>query len=219
MNRRLLAWPLMAVLLVVAWWAVPRGLADVYGRLLQAHIDSWTQSRRVPDEAEWQKARGLFDRALGWTPGDPSLLQQGGRLYEWGALVARPTREARARRAMDYLRASLQRRPAWPYAWAELAEVMARFGQTGDDFQQAFARALETGPWEQDVQLSLAQAGFMAFKQLSQKNRAALARILQRAARGPAVHELIRLADQADSLWILCVLASDQPPVKRACAS
>jgi predicted Zn-dependent protease len=124
--------------------------------------------------------------------------------------------DARAARAIAYYRQSLARRPSWPYAWADLAEALARFGQTGEAFQQAFAQALRSGPWEQDVQLTIAKAGFRAFKQLSRENRAAFARAIQHAASAQA-QALLPIAREADSLWLVCVLAAEQPAVKRAC--
>lgn len=214
-GLRIAASGLMVALLVVAVGAFPRGVADVYAYFVQAHLDTWAERRHLPKEQEWQRARELVRVALGWTPEDPRLLQQAGRLYEWGALIA-PRAESRGAQALQYYRDSLARRPAWPYAWADLAVAKARFGQIDAEFQQAFARALETGPWEPEVQLNIARAGFLAFKRLSRANRAALARTIQRMS-SRQLPELVRIAEESDSLWIVCTLRGDQPVVQRAC--
>ncbi len=215
LGLRILAGGIVVALLVVAVSAFPRGVADVYAYFVQAHLDTWAKRRQLPKEQEWQQVRELVRTALDWTPEDPRLLQQAGRLYEWGALIGE-AREERSERALRYYRASLSRRPAWPYAWADLAAAKARFGQIDAEFQRAFARALETGPWEPEVQLNIARAGFLAFKQLDRANRAALTRTLQRVS-PRQLPELILIARESDSLWILCTLRGDQRVVQRAC--
>ncbi len=214
-GLRILAGGMMAALLVIAVSAFPRGIADVYGYFVQLHLDTWVERRQLPQAQEWQQVRELVHAALDWTPEDPRLLQLAGRLYEWGALIGQ-AREERSDQALRYYRASLSRRPTWPYAWAELAAAKARFGQIDAEFQRAFARALETGPWEPEVQLNIARAGFLAFRQLNRANRAALARTIQRMS-SRQLPELVRIARESGSLWIVCALRGDQPIVQRAC--
>jgi hypothetical protein len=214
-GPRILVGGVMVALLIIAVSAIPRGVADVYGYFVQAHLDTWAERRQLPKEQEWQQVRELVRSALDWTPEDPRLLQQAGRLYEWGALIGE-AREERSDQAFRYYRASLSRRPTWPYAWADLAAAKARFGQIDAEFQRAFARALETGPWEPEVQLNIARAGFLAFRQLDRANRAALARTIQNMS-SRQLPELVRIARETGSLWIVCAIRGDQPEVQRAC--
>ncbi len=204
---------MLLLLLLVILQAVPRGAASVMGYIVQAHIDNWVEQQAAPTSEAWQRAQGVFDTAYGLTPDDPSLLQQGGRLYEWGGLNGDV---AKREQALAYYRASLSKRPTWPYAWSDLAGAKSRFGQLDDEFQQAFSRALALGAWEPMVQMDIGRIGFANWKALSTRNRQLLVQNIRNAI-SIQPGKMIAMSREFNLLWTVCSLDDQHPAVRRAC--
>jgi len=200
--------------------ALPRGLADL--RALEARIlfNSWETARRLPSSEEWTLARSRLREARALDPGRPDFLEDIARLHE---LRARPIKEgdtlARAdlRQALDYHRQNLRLRPGLPYTWASLALVKARLGEPDREFETALRNAARLGPWEPEVQLALAEAGFRHWPSLAPETRTAMRANAGRALRWQDA-KIFDIARRAGRLDLLCATPGAQrSPLASAC--
>ena len=174
----------------------------------------------MPSVEEWTEARGLLREARELDPGQPNYLEDIARLYELRALPLKPDNAlARGylRQALEYQREALARRPGSPYTWASIALLKARLAETGGEFETALRNAALLGPWESEVQLELADAGFRQWDALEPETRAALRANLARTLRGQD-EKLFEVARRTGRLDVLCTAPGVQrSPLARAC--
>ncbi len=186
--------------------AAMRGSSDVATYLLEDHLNSWATSSQPPANPAWEKANGFFQTAITLTPTNPRLLQNGGLLYEWRAEIDKDKpslRDKYADQSIEYYRASTKRRPAWPYAWMNLAVALAQTGRLDAEFQHAFSTALTLGPWEPDIQFNITRLGFETWTDLSRGNRKRLLVNIQNAA-SQQPKKILELAEEQGRLLIVC---------------
>jgi hypothetical protein len=108
----------------------------------------------------------LMLRANELDPGHPTYLHRLGRLSHVLMVLESAKRDVWAGRAKDYYRASLAVRPAWPLAWASLAQVKADLLELDTEMDLALTKATSLGPWEPGVlvmvtRIATAQGQFM----------------------------------------------------------
>ena len=207
------------VLVVMSVIAAERGVSDVLGYLLQTHLDAWAEEAEAPAIEQWETANSFYSNALKLTPSDPALLQQGGQLYEWKAVIMADddrTAAAAMRQALQYYERSLHLRPSWPYAWTDYATARARAGHFDDSFQHAFSRALELGPWEEQVQLGISRLGLSAWSRLSRENRRSLMLNMRKFA-ARQWRQLVKMAEQTATLPIVCYGIRNNVQLEKAC--
>jgi len=200
--------------------AVPRGLADLRALEARLALKSWDGLRRAPSAQEWTFAYENLRAARELDSGRPIYLEDMARLHEWRA---RPLKagDARAqedlRQALDYQRQSLRLRPASPYAWTSIALLKARLPEPDREFEAALRNAALLGPWEPEVQLALAEAGFRHWPSLAPDTRAALRANASRALQRQDA-KLFELARRHGRLDVLCALRGVQrSPLASAC--
>jgi cytochrome c-type biogenesis protein CcmH/NrfG len=110
-----------------------------------------------------------------------------------------------------HLRRALVARPSSPYTWANLALVKLRLTQLDAEFQTAFVNAWRLGPWEPEVQFTLAQVAFRAREKLDPAARDAAHGAMANAARGYP-RELLALARAHGGLSTLCAAPGTNVP-------
>ncbi len=210
----------LASLSLLCALALPRGLADL--RALEARLlfMSWETARRHPSHEEWTLAQRRLREARELDPGRPNYLEDMARLYELRALPLKAG-DTRAledlRRALDHQRQAARLRPGLPYTWASIAVLKARLPEPDREFEAALRNAALLGPWEPQVQLAIAEAGFRHWDALAPETRAALGgnalRALQRQD-----GKLFEIARRTGKLNVLCALRGvERSPLARAC--
>ena len=199
------------VLAALAWLcalALPRGLADLRAFEARMLFKSWTAGRRQPAQEEWDLARALLRGARELDPGQPNYLEDIARLHE---LRAAPSKAGEApaqdhlRQALGLQRQAARLRPGSPYTWANIALLKARLPEPDLEFEAALRNAALLGPWEPEVQLALADAGFRHWGTLAPETRTALtANALRALHRKDA--KLFDLARRRGRLDVLCAV-------------
>ena len=211
---------ILAALACLAALALPRGLGDLRGFEATAIVRSWEAKRRQPSVEEWTGVHDLLRAARELDPGQPNYLEDLARLYENRALPLKagdPLAQRDLRQALEYQREAIQRRPGSPYTWANIALLKAPLPELDGEFERALRNAARLGPWEPQVQIALAEAGFRHWDALAPETRAALRANTARALRWQDA-KLFDLARRTGHLDVLCAIPGVQrSPLARAC--
>jgi hypothetical protein len=210
----------LAALAALCVLALPRGLADLRAFEAPAAIKSWETRHHTPTAEEWTFARGKLLEARELDPGQPAFLEDIARLYELRALPLKAGdagAQEYLRQALDYQRAVTRRRPGSPYAWANIALLKARLSEPDREFEAALRNAALLGPWEPEVQLALAEAGFRHWNALAPETRDAMRGNAMRTLRWQDAN-LFTLARRTGRLDVLCAVRGvERSPLARAC--
>ena len=136
--------------------------------------------------------------AIALTTGDSTL-------HEELALVQARTAAAadELRSSLDHAVKALQLRPVSPYGWAVLAEVKYRADVADATFERALQRAAALGPYEPEVQRSVAYYGLAIWDQAAPETRAAVERMLTTGIKADAP-AMMQIAQRRGRLAIAC---------------
>ena len=200
--------------------ALPRGLADLRAFEARSLIADAESRRRDPSPAEWTRALEHLGEARALDPGQPEYAEETGLLYQARALRLPPadsmTRNY-ARQALENHREAVRLRPGSPYGWANIALLKARLREADAEFEAALRNANLLGPWEPEVQLAIAEAGFTHWARLAPPARAAVRESAARALRWQDA-KLFALARRTGRLDVLCGLPeAARSPLATAC--
>ncbi len=180
----------LAALALLSMLAVQRGAADLAAFGARHGLDR----AGLPTIEASERARRGLERAIELDPGNPDHHEYLARWFEYAGAY---------RLALDHLRSSIQRRPAWPYAWAELARVKLRLRELDAEFDHAVRQAARLGPWESGVQLALAQIAMQADSRLTPQARRAALGVMGNALKWQE-REIANLAVRSGRLDLLC---------------
>jgi hypothetical protein len=210
----------LAALAALCALALPRGLADLRAFEARVLFKSLEAKRRQPSAEEWAAARSRLQEARDLDPGQPNYLEDIARLHELRALPLKAgdaLAQSDLREALDYQREALRRRPGSPYTWASIALLKARLPEPDREFETALRNAALLGPWEPEVQIALADAGFRHWNTLAPESRAAMRANAARALRQQDAR-LFELARRIGRLDVLCAVPGVQrSSLARAC--
>ena len=199
---------------------MPRGLADLRGFEARVLFKSWEAKRRQPSVEEWTYARSRLHEARALDPGQPNYLEDIARLYEYRALPLKAgdaVAQGYLRQALEYQREAARRRPGSPYTWANIAVLKSRLPEPDREFETALRNAALLGPWEPEVQITLADTGFRHWGALAPETRTALRANVARALRWQDA-KLFELARRGGRLDVLCAAPGvARSPLARAC--
>lgn len=163
-SHRILAWAGIFILLILIAMAGRECLAAFYTMQARHEFDKWLKNPATMSFEFWQKANGNLSSALAIDPGNPFLHEDLGRLLDNKAMhVKWPSHEQRAqtwKESRDHFRTALTLRPASPYTWSNLALIKSRLGEWDAETQLALRQAATLGPWEPEVQVSIADVGW-----------------------------------------------------------
>src|SRR5438132_1480156 len=76
--------------------------------------------------------------------------------------------------AAVHFRRALELRPSSPYTWANVAAIDYQLGQTNSEFKTALVRASELGPYEPEVQRTVADFGLAVWDEVDSSVRVAV---------------------------------------------
>ena len=210
----------LAALAALCALALPRGLADLRAFEARSLYRSWELKHRQPSVEEWTLAHSRLREARELDPGQPNYLEDIARLYEVRALPLKAgdaLAQEYLRQALDYQRRAVRMRPGSPYTWANIALLKSRLPEPDREFETALRNAALLGPWEPEVQIALADAGFRHWGALAPETRAALNANATRALRRQDA-KLFELARRTGRLHVLCAVRGvERSPLARAC--
>ncbi|MCP3669186.1 MAG: hypothetical protein GY814_01855 [Gammaproteobacteria bacterium] len=208
------------LLLLGMAFSLTRAVSGAAEQLIQAHLDLWAVEKGQGLSLEkWENVESMLGFALVLNPNNPVLLQQGGRLFEWGAWLSTDdnrARNSRLDRALEYYRASARQRPVWPYAWNDLAAAKLKRGGMDAEFRFALWKSLELGPWEKGIQLSVVEIGFANLEKFNREERKRLLENMRNATLRHA-KTVAKLATKYHRNLLFCFGVTDNPWVTEHC--
>ena len=158
-----------SLLLALSVVAAAAGMADIYrgeAAVLIGEIDG-TEDEEGASVWAWEQAQRYLWLASRLAPFDAQVLGDLGQLYERRGGESRALDAgAELDRALDYYRQALTLRPAWPYAWVDIAALKITRQQIDGEYAHAMQRALTLGPWQTSVQASIAGGGLTVWNKL-----------------------------------------------------
>ena len=160
---------LASLLLALSVVAAAFGMADIYrgeAATLTGEMD-WSEGEERPPAWVWEQVHRYLWLASRLAPFDAQVLGDLGQLYELRAgEMPAPGSSADLDRALGYYWQALALRPAWPYAWADVALLKITQEHLDAEFALALQRALALGPWQTVVQASIAGGGLSVWDKL-----------------------------------------------------
>lgn len=155
---------LIAVIKVSGSW----GLADVGKQKVNASIKQWVNDIDSYSTEDWKKNYSYAREALDKDPNNPELLTLMGNIYEWNIFQADDylQNEQNGKLALDHYRKAVALRPQWPYTWSSIALLKFKLAEFDQEFELALSNAMDLGPWEPRVQITMAEIGLSAWDKL-----------------------------------------------------
>ena len=211
---------ILAALGLLCALALPRGLADLRAFEARMLFRSWESVRRSPSTEELELTESRLQEAHTLDPGQPNYLEDIARLDELRAL-ALASGDALAgeylRRALGYERQAVRLRPGSPYTWANVAVLKSRLFEIDREFEAALRNAALLGPWEPEIQITLADLGLRHWNALTPETRAPLRANFVRALHWQSAR-MFELAKRNGRLDVLCAVPGiARYPLARAC--
>ncbi len=151
-----------AVLWVLAW-----GLADVFSHQALRYERQWITTGVVQTQQDWDAAIKWTQFAITLNPLNPNYYELLGRLHFWRFFIPDSPVEsfeqaqAIVNTGVEPLKRSIEMRPTWPLAWANLLQLKSIGGQIDYEFEQVWDKSVELGDWEPGVQTILLESGLI----------------------------------------------------------
>lgn len=162
----------MGIYMAVSW-----AMGDLYGYKARYAVESWQEEPSLPDLIVIDEAIADADRALSWESENPEYHELKARALYYKALVKGVDDLGKAYlvSAKQSHDSAAQLRPQWPYTWANMALMKAYLAEFDDEFHQALLNAVQYGPWERSVHLTIAHIGAMSWTSLSAEQKSIIA--------------------------------------------
>ncbi|NJD34702.1 MAG: hypothetical protein FIA96_07720 [Betaproteobacteria bacterium] len=209
---RVFAIVLVAVLLVVVWFAGQRGLAEVVAQDPRYQMERWRSGKLAPDKLRLDAMQAALTDARNLDPQNPSLMEELAIFHAmWADDWHRDESEVRdaRRQALIGFRKALEQRPTSGAAWFSLALMKSELEEIDGEFFQSLQLALRRGPWDPKLQLSAIELGLANWQGLTDPLREALKQSIQTQARWtlvkqkPALQALLKRYQRADLGYLL----------------
>lgn len=188
--RALIGLAALAALAALSAPAFQRGAADLVAFGARHGLDR----AGLPTVEASARARQRLERAIELDSGNPGHHEYLARWYEHAGAY---------RQALSHFRTALDARPAWPYAWANVARVKLRLGELDAEFEHAARQAARLGPWERGVQLEIVRIALEAERRFSPETRRTVLRMMSNALVRNE-REVAELAVRFGRLDLLC---------------
>jgi hypothetical protein len=203
--RLAIAIPALVALAWATGAALRTGSADaiVYGA--SAEMATWAASHAQPGTQTWQWVHDDLERAARRTPDNPIVQELLGLL---GA--RRLDRPEYLEEGLVHFKSAIDLRPTSPFTWANIADVKYQLGDTGREFETALVRAATLGPWEPQVQRTVANLGLAVWNEVAPSTRAVIDRMVAMGLRrNPA--ETLQISERRGRLDVACRHVSGIP--------
>ena len=123
-------------------------------------------------------------------------------VHELLGLMAMRKAESAAQ-ADVHFRKALELRPGSAYTWANIAALQYRIGDTGPEFETALVRAARLGPYEPEVQATVANFGLAVWPEASPGLKSVVEQVVRAGMRRNAP-EMLQIAQRRGRLAIAC---------------
>ena len=188
------------LLLALSIAAAAFGAASIYRREAVTVIEKWVwpEDEPGPPAWAWEQVHRYLWLANRLAPFDAQIKSDLGQLYESRVVDAQvkgdqgqldelrsgeasaPEASTDLNTALEFYRQSLDLRPAWPQAWADVALLKITQKHIDAEFALALQRALTQGPWESSIQAGIAGGGLTGWDQLPAQLQTAIEHAVQR---------------------------------------
>ena len=193
--------------ILMIWQASVRFLAGIDRHTLTNNVNYWLKTGQRPSLKDWQFNKKLAENALSLTPNNSDLLLAAGKLYEFSPSDS--LNKEHLKIAVEYYRRAVDLTPSWPYGWKLLAYGKYSLKETDKEFQLAFQKAIETGPWETESMERLSNLSFRAWNNLTPENKKlALKNLEQSVRRSPS--KIYSISIKQNRLPIFCKVSYRQ---------
>jgi hypothetical protein len=158
---------ILAPFLGLVLYALSMAMADAFSYQALLYERRWITEEGMAERRDWDAAVGWSKLAMKFDPYNPNYSEMLGRLYFWRFFIGDSPIESYeeaqliANDGLNYLRASIEKRPAWPRAWASIVQLKSVSSQIDYEFEQVWDRAVALGDWEPEVQTILLEAGLI----------------------------------------------------------
>lgn len=220
-KSRLLALPLIALLLYLSYLAAGIGIADLYAYSPRQQVEHWQHSNTAPQSEAITTALNSIDQAIDWAPDNGEYRDLKGILLYYRALELTVAGDQRSfteltSASLASYRIAARLRPRWPYSWANIALMKAALNQFDEEFAQAVDNATRFGPWENAVNISITEAGFVGWHQLSETTRQ---QVLENTLRGLKRNnnQIKQRLKALNKLTLACIHIPSGPARKKLC--
>ncbi len=102
-----------------------------------------------------------------------------------------------------HFRKALELRPGSAYTWANVAAMQYRRGDTGSSFETALVHAGRLGPYEPEVQATVANYGLAVWPEASPRLKSAV-EVMVRAGMRRNAPEMLQIAQRRGRLAVAC---------------
>ena len=176
---------LLFVSLVCLWGiyhAARLGIGDAVAHKAEFAVERWSDEKRMPNLEEVESALVDARSALSWEPQNPDYHDLVAQILIYKGLLkwADGSFNEITDETVSLYKRSLELRPRWPYAWARLSLVKAYRDEYDAEFENAVERAVQYGPWDPGVHVTLAEAGIYGWRNLSIPTRKLIAANIHR---------------------------------------
>lgn len=189
--------PLLATLGWASAAALEMGASGEFAFRLSQRLDA-APATAARQPIDWVETRRRILEAQARMPADPMLHELLGVVAGRGG----GGQEYLAQAAVHFAKA-IELRPTSPYSWANLAATNYRMGDTGRQFETAIVRAAELGPWEPEVQRTVANYGLAVWDEVAPRTRAAIEGMVAAGMKRKPL-ELLQIANNRGRLAVAC---------------
>ncbi len=164
--KKYFPWVAIPFLLFMLFSGARIGIAELYSLSARTTMESWDAARRFPAASEIEAVQQQLEFARDLAINDPEQHENIARLSLVRAAVPGiPPGEKtkRLQAGLAEIRTAIALRPVSPYSWTILLMVKRDLGEFDSEFLHALHRAVELGPWEPELLVSLADVGLTAW--------------------------------------------------------
>ena len=203
----------VACLLLCIFFAGKWGVAAISHDIAMNHLYSWQKLKKIADEEMWTEVEWALQLATSIDEANADYHNDLGRLYEYTAstnmFTDRKNSELR-HRALYSFRKSLELRPDWPVAWANLALIKYSLQNIDDEFEKALTTAVQQGVALSDVQKIVTEAGIANWQVLSKHTRQSVLLAIHGGLTNKNKHFVISTMEHYNMKPYFCIVLSDE---------
>ncbi len=211
----------IVLLIVMAYYSVRWMMADINSYPARNALLNQNNAGELIPADKLERAQASIDRSISWRSDHGDYYDIKASLSYYQALHAQAEKRwrdygERMTQSRDLYRQATQLRPHWPYSWAGLALSKAKLSQMDDELNQAIDNSVLYGPWENAVNISIAEAGLLSWRFLPQAQQAAILANIDRGLKRN-YKEIRNIAIQLNQTALLCEQLPDSKEKARLC--
>lgn len=189
---------MLATICALGYYALQYGEVGALLHEASSQVEAWQAPGAQPTKEAVARVDAELHAARSQAPSDPVANELVG-IVEGRTAVNSEQMESAKRHLLE----ALVFRPTSAYTWANLTEALYKTGETGASFQTALVSSSKLGPFEPEVQRSVAFFGLAVWNEVSAPVRADIERIVASGMRRNPL-EMLRIAERRGRLDVAC---------------